>query len=326
MENTENYIGKICPFCKTEIKEGDAVKECPACKIPHHEACWEENKGCTTFGCSEQHYEARGINPAEVCANCGTALGDGQEFCPNCGTPKGSLKKICSRCGNELQAGQEFCPNCGQKTDASSGAAPDSAIGQYNAGMKKKKKKFIILPIVLVLVLAAAGVGGYFIYSNIQQKKKEEAIAEYRKDAEEFCMKVASSGSNMEKIGNAIQSAWSAYISNSRYGTRYNGTYINSVDSAVAAAQDEQSSVISSVRSNDSTIQSLYKDLLVLPDTEDQELQEIKDAVKDTYKAYQDMYDVIINVSGNFLSFKSDFGDTDSELADRIGDLSSLLN
>ena len=30
----EDYIGKICPFCKTEIKEGDSVKACPACGIP----------------------------------------------------------------------------------------------------------------------------------------------------------------------------------------------------------------------------------------------------------------------------------------------------
>ena len=27
----EDYVGKICPFCKTEIKEGDSVKVCPAC-------------------------------------------------------------------------------------------------------------------------------------------------------------------------------------------------------------------------------------------------------------------------------------------------------
>ena len=53
----EDNIGKICPFCKTEIKDGDTVKICPACGMPHHQACWEENKGCTTFGCSEQHIE-----------------------------------------------------------------------------------------------------------------------------------------------------------------------------------------------------------------------------------------------------------------------------
>ena len=84
----EDYIGKICPFCKTEIKEGDTVKVCPECGIPHHEACWEENKGCTTFGCSQQHYEEQHTNPTDVCVKCGAPLGDGQEFCPKCGTKR----------------------------------------------------------------------------------------------------------------------------------------------------------------------------------------------------------------------------------------------
>ena len=90
----ETYIGKVCPFCKTEIKEGDAIKICPACGIPHHEACWEKNKGCTTFGCSEQHHEAQGTNQTVVCPKCGTSLGHGQDFCPKCGTPKGGEKRI----------------------------------------------------------------------------------------------------------------------------------------------------------------------------------------------------------------------------------------
>ena len=40
----DEYVGKICPYCKTEIKEGEDVKVCPECGIPHHAACWEENK------------------------------------------------------------------------------------------------------------------------------------------------------------------------------------------------------------------------------------------------------------------------------------------
>lgn len=99
----ENYIGKICPFCKTEITEADTVKVCPACGIPHHEGCWEENHGCTTFGCSEQHYDAQHTNPTDVCTNCGAPLGDGQAFCPKCGTPKAAApkKNICGKCGGE---------------------------------------------------------------------------------------------------------------------------------------------------------------------------------------------------------------------------------
>lgn len=106
----KRYIGKICPLCKTEIKEGDAVIVCPECGIPHHEACWKENKGCTTFGCSQQHYEEQRTQPIDFCMKCGAPLGDGQDFCPKCGTPKGGEKKrICSRCGAELLEGHLFC-------------------------------------------------------------------------------------------------------------------------------------------------------------------------------------------------------------------------
>jgi hypothetical protein len=54
------FQGKLCPYCKTVIQTGEDIKVCPACGMPHHQACWEENKGCTTFGCAEQH-----TNPAQ---------------------------------------------------------------------------------------------------------------------------------------------------------------------------------------------------------------------------------------------------------------------
>lgn len=164
----EDYIGKICPFCKTEIKDGDAVKVCPACGIPHHEACWEENKGCTTFGCSEQHYEPQGTNPTDVCAKCGAVLGDGQEFCPKCGTPKNAPKaNVCGKCGAQLSEGQEFCPKCGQKVGLTVDAGVAAKIGQLNAVTQKKNKKPLMIGIaiaavavVVILVLALGGGGG----------------------------------------------------------------------------------------------------------------------------------------------------------------------
>lgn len=146
----ENYIGKICPFCKTEIKEGDSIKVCPACGIPHHESCWAENKGCTTFGCSGQHHQAQHTNPTDVCRNCGTPLGDGQAFCPKCGTPKNTPQKnVCGKCGAELQDGQMFCPECGQKVGLAVDAGVNSAISQFNAGVQMKNKKKALLPIIL---------------------------------------------------------------------------------------------------------------------------------------------------------------------------------
>jgi len=29
------------------------VHVCPACDVPHHAECWNENGGCTTYGCPE---------------------------------------------------------------------------------------------------------------------------------------------------------------------------------------------------------------------------------------------------------------------------------
>ena len=47
----DNVIGKNCPYCQSTIKPGEEVIFCSDCSIPHHHACWNENGGCTTFGC-----------------------------------------------------------------------------------------------------------------------------------------------------------------------------------------------------------------------------------------------------------------------------------
>lgn len=153
----ENYIGKTCPYCKTEIKEGEEIKVCPACGIPHHIGCWEENKGCTTFGCAEQHYEAQGTNPTEVCNKCGALLGDGQAFCPKCGTPKISRQTNCGKCGAPLTEGQEFCAKCGQKVGVILDQNVSNAINQFNANIKPDKPKKGNACSVLAIVFGSIG-------------------------------------------------------------------------------------------------------------------------------------------------------------------------
>lgn len=169
------YAGKICPYCKMEIKEDDEVKVCPECGIPHHAACWEENGGCTTSGCGEQyqeeqHQEEQPAPPADVCANCGAPLEEEQAFCPKCGTPKSVLKQnVCGRCGAELQDGQAFCPKCGQKV----GFAVDD--GAQNTNTKKKKMTLVIAAaavaaVIIILIAVSGGTGKkdfHELYSDI---------------------------------------------------------------------------------------------------------------------------------------------------------------
>lgn len=159
------YVGKICPYCKTEIKEEDNVKVCLKCGIPHHAACWEENKGCTTLGCKKQD-----TNPTDVYANCGEALEGEQVFCPKCVLPENTPEKnVCSKCGAELQDGQGFCPKCGQKVGLAVDADVSSAINQFDSGdqktnTKKKKTPLIIavtaVAVIIAIVIAVSGGGG----------------------------------------------------------------------------------------------------------------------------------------------------------------------
>ena len=153
----EEYVGKICPFCKTKISADDEVMICPACNTPHHKSCWDENKGCTTFGCTEQHYEEQGTNPTDVCKKCGAPLGDGQDFCPKCGTPKNEPKKnVCANCGAELAEGQDFCPKCGHKVGLAVDSNVDSAIEEFNAKIEQKNKRSKKSPLKFIIISVAA--------------------------------------------------------------------------------------------------------------------------------------------------------------------------
>ncbi len=49
--NNNSYVGKICPYCQMPIKPNEEIAICPECRMPHHQECWEENKGCTSLGC-----------------------------------------------------------------------------------------------------------------------------------------------------------------------------------------------------------------------------------------------------------------------------------
>ena len=44
--------------------------QCRACQVPHHRDCWEENGGCTTFGCQETSFSTP-VGRIEISASSG---------------------------------------------------------------------------------------------------------------------------------------------------------------------------------------------------------------------------------------------------------------
>src|SRR5215831_17630176 len=42
----------LCPYCRMPFDENAPPRIfCTACGMPHHEDCYQENGGCTVFGC-----------------------------------------------------------------------------------------------------------------------------------------------------------------------------------------------------------------------------------------------------------------------------------
>lgn len=103
-----DYVGKICPFCKTAFQETDHIVVCSECDMPHHKDCWIENQGCTTFGCMGS------IKAADGSATTVTASTleyeddikpDQNIFCTRCGRKNDNTALFCSGCGARLVTG-----------------------------------------------------------------------------------------------------------------------------------------------------------------------------------------------------------------------------
>ena len=95
-----DYVGKICPVCREEIKVGEKAIICPSCNIPHHTTCWESNKGCSTFGCNQQGTFKSSVEDKKMkedsiiknsslikCKDCGQLISGKARVCVHCGCP-----------------------------------------------------------------------------------------------------------------------------------------------------------------------------------------------------------------------------------------------
>lgn len=318
-----DYIGKTCPFCKTEIKEDDAVKVCPACAIPHHEDCWEENNGCTTFGCSEQHYEPQGTNATDVCEKCGAVLGDGQAFCHKCGAPKNSKKaNVCGKCGAVLQDGQVFCSKCGQKVGLAVDSVVNTAIRQFNVGVVNNQKKSKKLPIIIGIA-AIAVIGLILIITSVTSgKKAENAKNEYIANVNEFLSLSYTAASNLEGIADTIQRYWYENIWEDKHGY--------DINDAISYAMIDMSAEIALAGTYDSQLGTLYSHIKKLPgsisDDDKYDLEEICGAAKDLYNIYCDFYNLATDPSGNYDSFSENNNATTDQFVSRYSALDNLMD
>ncbi len=95
-----NTAGKTCSICQTVIVAGEHILYCPDCGLPFHHECWQENGGCSQYGCESAPRTKKQEQSPQLVSS---AWGD-EKQCPACGRKiKGRALK-CRFCGAEFES------------------------------------------------------------------------------------------------------------------------------------------------------------------------------------------------------------------------------
>lgn len=150
----EEYTSKQCPYCHTEIKEDDMIIICPSCGTIHHESCWNKNKGCTVYGCSEQHNFFRVPDMREDDGSNTSVSANETNINDYHIVPQNSNKQnFCIKCGTPLREGQVYCHKCGKPVNSIESNAIDTAYSEPKE--RKKISKKLLIPIICVIAVVA---------------------------------------------------------------------------------------------------------------------------------------------------------------------------
>lgn len=243
------------------------------------------------------------------CPYCGKQISDKAVKCPSCGyeLSKGD-KKICPECGAELLDGETTCHVCGCPIDVTSSTPQQVEVTGVKIS-KKSKKVFAIIAVAVILALIAIG--------SIIQAQKQNAAKTYGENLEEATYTMLSGASDAETCGNLIKQVWYNAIYEERDSetdayTRPNGYFVSDFNEALQnlfsdASFNEQ---ISSIEGNQSTVQSLMKNLKNPP----QEYEEAYQKLSEFYDAYINFTNLVTSPSGSLQTFSSNFNDADSSV------------
>lgn len=109
-ERTYDFIkNKTCPYCQSKIKQGADFTVCSNCGTPHHKECWNENLGCTTYGCINNPLTDRKVEIDSQDVGNETV----ESLRASLHSPRTHNFIKCTNCKSEIEEGSVFCKFCG---------------------------------------------------------------------------------------------------------------------------------------------------------------------------------------------------------------------
>lgn len=168
-------------------------------------------------------------------------------------------------------------------------------------------KKFLVMVLCVCLIIfnfsscGLIGLGAIGLVSCIGEAAQN--------DEQEFYDLVYESKELLDIVGDDIYNYW--------YDCIYYDAYLDSIDYAIACAQEDNADNIEKIIENDAKIKEKYKDV---------KDGDCSDEVKDVMQAYNEYYSFVIEVSGSFNTYSASKETLKKNLATALKNLSFELD
>lgn len=235
----------------------------------------------------------------------------------------------CTECGKEISDKATICPNCGCPLDNDDTPKTETMPTNISVPAKKTKKTaFVIIIIGIVAILAI--IVGIFLYRNYSQRKLAAEKEAYIDTAYDFSLEILYAAAKCEDAGNLIKSVWYNTIfevddpetdeyTKLKMTTGFYDDFNISLTNLFSS--DEYSEMLENMESDYEKISQFAIELKNAPEG----LEEIGEAVSDTYKNYKKLYDNATDPTGSLETYSSDFSENDTNTVDSYDELQFLI-
>lgn len=134
----ELETGKTCSICMSVFIAGENTVRCPYCDLVFHVECWQENGGCSAYGC-------QGTPELEKKGNVGDVLPSANVW---------SGVKLCPSCSREIKGQAIKCRFCGAIYKSRDAISREEFESREYEGKEYEKKRNMI---ILLFFLSALG-------------------------------------------------------------------------------------------------------------------------------------------------------------------------